>query len=147
MTVDRAVHRMRASDSLSPFISLLALAALLFAVFAFHSEATGHAMHTPVPAASALAGQQTDVTVMAVVLAAPVLASMSSESLDGLLGCALFAMTCVLLLTLVAMVFLTRLPARYRRSLDFGGVARGVWRTLAVPVPRPSLTLLSISRV
>lgn len=147
MTVDRAVRRMGASGSLSPFISLLALAALLFAVFAFHSEATGHAMHTPVPAASALTGQQADVMVMAAVLAAPVLASMSSDSRDALLGCALFAMTCVLLLTLAAMVFMTRLPARYRCPLNSGGAARRVWRSIAVPIPRPSLTLLSISRV
>lgn len=147
MTLDRAVRRSGASGSLSPFISLLALAALLFAVFAFHSEATGHAMHTPVPAASALAGQQADVMVMAAVLAAPVLASMSSDSFGGSLGCALFAMTCVLLLTLVVMVSLTRLPARYRRPLDFGGDALGIWRIIAIPLPRPSLTLLSISRV
>ena len=146
MTVDRAVRRMGASGSLSPFISLLALAALLFAVFAFHSEATGHAMHTP-PAASAPAGQPADVVVMAAVLAAPVLASMSSDSFDGWFGCALLAMTCVLLLTLVATVFLTRLPARYRHPRNFGGAAREAWRTIAVPIPRPSLTLLSISRV
>ncbi|WP_105036504.1 hypothetical protein [Cryobacterium aureum] len=147
MTVDRAARRVVASVSLSPFVSLLALAALLLAVFAFHSEASGHTMYTPAPAASAVAGQEVAVMGMAAVVAAPVVASIFSSSLDGMLDCALLMMTCVLLLTLVALIFLTRLPDVYRRLLDARFVILGAWRSIALPIHRPSLTLLSISRV
>ncbi|WP_166790218.1 hypothetical protein [Cryobacterium sp. Hh11] len=80
-------------------------------------------------------------------MAAPVVAAISSGSLGGMLDCALLAMTCVLLLTLVALVFLTRLPATYRRLLDAGSILLNSWRTIVLPVQRPSLTLLSICRV
>ncbi|MDJ0348338.1 hypothetical protein [Cryobacterium sp. PH29-G1] len=125
---------------------MLALAALLFAVFALHSEATGRDLHTLVPAGSTVAGQQTDLGVAAVA-DAPVVAAISSGSRNGPLDCALLAIACVLLLTLVARVYLTRLPARYRRLLDAGGGPVRLWQTHAIPIHRPSLTLLSISRV
>ncbi|TFD23415.1 hypothetical protein [Cryobacterium sp. TMS1-13-1] len=147
MTLDRAAQRFFAPVSLSPFVALLALAALLFAVFAIHSEATGHAMHTPPAASSTVSEQQSSVMGMGAVMAAPVVAAISSGSLDGMLDCALLAMTCVLLLTLVALVFLTRLPATYRRLLDAGSILLNSWRTIDLPVQRPSLTLLSICRV
>jgi len=151
MGLDRAARRMISSISLSPFISILALAALLFAVFAMHSEATGHAMPTPVPASTTASStafdQPVDAIERAAVMAAPVITAMSSGGFNGMLDCALLAMTCLLLLTLVAMVFLTRLPAMYRRLLDAGGVMLRLWRTIALPIHRPSLTLLSISRV
>ena len=158
MTLDRAVRRLCAPVSVPPLISLLALAALLFAILAIHSETTGHAMHTMVPASSAgaasstgaassaLAEHQTSATGMAAVMAAPIVAMISSGSRGGMLECALLAMTCVLLLTLVVMVFLTRLPARYRRPLDTC-VTSISWHISAQPRQRPSLTLLSICRV
>lgn len=157
MTLDRAVRRLRAPASASPFVSLLALAALLFAVFAVHSETAGHAMPALVPASSAaaaasaaassaIAEHQTSVTGMAAVMPAPVFAAIASGSLHGMLECALLAMMCVLLLTLVVLVFLTRLPARYRRLLDTC-VMSSSWRISAQPRQRPSLTLLSICRV
>ncbi|MDJ0379116.1 hypothetical protein [Cryobacterium sp. PH31-L1] len=153
MMLKRAVRRVIAPVYVSPFVSFLALVALLFAVFAIHSEATGHAVHIPAPAStsvaasSAVAEQQASVMVMAAVMAAPVIAAITSGSLNGMLDCALLAMTCIVLLTLVVMVFLTRLPATYRRLLDAGGLILNSWRTAALPVQRPSLTLLSICRV
>jgi hypothetical protein len=153
MTLERAARRLVAPVSVSPFVALLALAALLFAVFAIHSEATGHVMHTPAPAlssvaaSSAVAEQQASVMGMAAVIAAPVVAAITSGSLDGMLDCALLAMTCVLLLTLVVMVFLTQLPATYRRLRDAGSIILSSRRTVALHVQRPSLALLSICRV
>ena len=84
---------------------------------------------------------------MAAVPAAHLVAAISSGSSSGLLDCALLAMTCVLLLTLAARTFLTRLPATYGRLLDAGGGILNAWRTHTMPVRRPSLILLSISRV
>ncbi|MDJ0336726.1 hypothetical protein [Cryobacterium sp. PH31-O1] len=79
---------------------------------------------------------------------APVVAVTSSGTMSGmLLDCALLALTCVLLLTLVVMVFLTRLPAVYQRLLDAGGIILGKVRASAFPIHRPSLTVLSISRI
>ena len=152
MTLKRAVGRLFAPVSVSPFVSLLALAALLFAVFAIHSEATGPSMHTPATASSNVAAssattEQSSVMGMTAVMAAPVVAAITSGSLNGMLDCALLAMTCVLLLTLVVMVFLTRLPATYRRLLDAGSHLLNSWRTSALPAQRPSLTRLSICRV
>ena len=147
MKPDRSLRKMLSSVSLSPVISLLALAALLLAVFAIHSEATGHAMHNPVAASSAVAGEQDAVTIAAAVVTAPIVAAISSGTLSGVLDCALLALTCALLLTLVVMVFLTRLPATYRRLLDAGGKILCALYRSAFPVHRPSLTLLSISRV
>ena len=150
MTLDRVVRRQFPPVSVSPFVSLLALAALLVAVFAIHSEATGHDMHTPassiVAASSTVTEHQASVTGIAAIMAAPVVTAISSGSRDGLLDCALLAMTCVLLLTLVVMVFLTRLPTRYRRPLDTN-MTPSSRRPRAQPDQRPSLTLLSICRV
>lgn len=62
------------------------------------------------------------------------------------LGCALIAMTCLLLVILVGMVFLARYPALFHRLVDRG--RRTIQR---IPEARnhvyfPSLTVLSISR-
>lgn len=147
MTLDRAVRRMVTPISLSPFVALLALAALLFAVFAIHSEVSGHVTHTPDPTSSIVSGPEHTVAGIAAVVAAPVVAAVSSGGIHGMLDCALLAMTCALLLTLVSMVFLTRLPAMYRRLLDAGGVTLRAWRTCVLAIHRPNLILLSISRV
>jgi hypothetical protein len=151
MTQDRTTRTMVAPSVLSPVIALLALAVLLLGVFAMHSEATGHDMHGSM---SASVSQQANETVGTAVgmtslaLVGTAVATLTSITTDGLLDCALLAMACVLLLTVVAAVVLPRRPATYRRLLDAGGAALGVTRrTVTRPVHRPSLTLLSISRV
>ncbi|WP_104083881.1 hypothetical protein [Cryobacterium sp. Y11] len=75
-------------------------------------------------------------------------ASVSLSPFVSLLAlAALLAMTCVLLLALVAMIFLIRLPALRRRLLDASSVTLASWRSVSLPIHRPNLTLLSISRV
>ncbi|TFD54434.1 hypothetical protein E3T55_03070 [Cryobacterium frigoriphilum] len=134
-----------------PVVALLALAGLLLGMFALHCQMTGHEMHGASSVSSSpMAAHHADeaVTLAVITLAAPAVATLTFGAGDGLLDCALLAMTCVLLLTLVVSVFLRRRPATYRRLLDAGGAARGVvWRTVTVPAPRPGLTLLCISRV
>lgn len=130
---------------LSPLVTLIALVALLFGVFALHSESTGHDMHMAPASHSATASAAVDASaVVAVGVVAPVVASLSTGSHGGMLDCALLAMACVLLLVLIALVVLTRLPATYRRLLEPGGL---LVRIVALPAARPSLTALSISRV
>ena len=104
-------------------------------------------MPTPVLVSSTATDQPLDTVGMAAAMSAPVVTVLSAGGFNGMLDCALLAMTCLLLLILVALVFLTRLPAVYRRLLDAGGVTLGLWRTAAFSIHRPSLTLLSISRV
>ncbi|MFO7689338.1 MAG: hypothetical protein R6W83_02085 [Cryobacterium sp.] len=158
-----------AQRALHPLVALLALAVLLVGVFAIHSEVTGHDQHVMAPTVSAVTGHvhetlslaaapvaaasETLVSVTTASLAAthmavaPAVAAVSSGLLSGMLDCALIAITCVLLLILVAGVSLTRPPALYRRLLDTGRRSLGVARCVAEPVPCPSLTLLSIRRV
>ncbi|MBB5641088.1 hypothetical protein [Cryobacterium roopkundense] len=123
------------------------MTALLFAVFAMHSEATGHDMHTAGSSTPAGASAPVEVAAVGVAWTAPVVASLSAGTHNGMLDCALLAMACVLLLVLIALVFLTRLPATYRRLRDAGGALLRVVDLVVVPLPRPSLTVLSISRV
>ncbi|WP_156109694.1 hypothetical protein [Cryobacterium sp. MLB-32] len=120
---------------------------MLFAVFAMHSEATGHDMHMAGSSATAGASAPVEAAVAAATLTTPVVASLSAGMHTGMLDCALLAMACVLLLVLIALVFLTRLPATYRRLLDAGGALLRIVDQVAMPLPRPSLTVLSISRV
>lgn len=139
MTHDRTAGTTAAPSVPSPLIALLALAALLVGLFVIHSEATGHDMHQSM---SSSAAQQM-----------PADESMSETALasgthDGLLNCALLAMTCVLLLTLAVAIIFSQRPANYRRLLDAGGAALGVtWRRVELPIHHPSLIQLSISRV
>jgi hypothetical protein len=145
MTLDRTARRKVAPITPSTFVAVLALVVMLIGIFAIHSEATGHDMRTSVVMSSAAAGPL-DATIDTAVLAiVPVL--MSSGAHDGSLNCALLALACVLLLTLVALIGLTHRPAVYRRLLDAGGVVLGLLRTIALSIYRPSLTRLSISRV
>ena len=67
---------------------------------------------------------------------------------DGfLVGCVIIGMACVALLILASVVFLARRPAVYRRLLDAGGFVVGSFREIPLHLHRPSLTLLSISRI
>ncbi|TDW29750.1 hypothetical protein [Cryobacterium psychrophilum] len=144
MTVNRGTR----PDSIafvSPLVTLIALVALLFGVFAIHSEATGQDMHMAGSSPSVAASAAVDASAAAAVsLVAPVVAALSTGSHGGMLDCALLAMACVLLLVLIALVVLTRLPATYRLLLESGGRPASI---VTVPVPRPSLTALSIRRV
>ena len=127
-------------------VALLTLAVLLVGVFAIHSEATGHNMHGSMSASVSHHDEAAGLTDLA--MAGTAVATLTAGADDGFLDCALLAMTCVLLLTLVISVFLTRRPATYRRLLEAGGAALGVTRRPAArPAARPSLIQLSISRV
>ena len=165
----RSMHR-----ALSPFIALIALAVLLVGVFAIHAEITGHEQHMMVPTISAVAGHAHEspstsvaaatvtgsatgmaatgsmssaVGSAAIAVAAPAVASVSNGMLSGMLDCALMAITCVLLLTLVAGMLLFRLPTLAPQLRHTVGRGLAIVRTVPAPALTPSLTLLSISRV
>ena len=62
-------------------------------------------------------------------------------------GCGMLAMTCSVLFIVVALIRLARQPSVYSRLLDAGGFVVSSFRMIPLHVHRPSLTLLSISRI
>ena len=136
----------------SMIVSVLAMAALLLGLFAVHSAAAGHEMDVTVPAVFAHA-EHTGATGMVASAGAVVAVASSMDGGwlsfdDGFMaGCGVLAMTCSVLLIVVALIRLARQSSAYRRLLDAGGFAVSSFRTIPLHVHRPSLTLLSISRI
>ena len=140
----------------SVIVSVLAMAAMLLGLFAVHSAGagTGHEMNVSVaetsPHAEHSAGANgMAASAVAVVAAAAADADGGCLSLgdDFMAGCGMLAMTCSVLLILVALIRLARQPSVYRQLLDAGGFVVSSFRTNPLRVHRPSLTLLSISRI
>lgn len=156
---NRAVPRKASTLVLAPLLSLLAplvaslaLTALLFAVFAIHSELTGQDMHMASSVSSYSAGAADFVS--AGISSDPGLAgttqattTLSLDTQGGTLNRALLAMTCAVLLILDALVFLARLPAASRLLLAVGEVLQGLLAFDSMRTRRPDLTLLPICRV
>lgn len=132
----------------------LALGAVLVGIFALHSMA---ASSTAVSAVALGSSQYTELgDVAATDQGALPAASLQQEGAafpllvcaqNCEMGCALIAMTCLLLVVLFSMLFFARYPAFLHRLLDSSRRA-----ILGIPVARnhiylPSLTVLSISRI
>lgn len=142
----------------SMIVSVLAMAALLLGLFAVHSAGAGagagHEMNVAVPAAAAHAEHVTGANGM-VASAVAAVAVVASSVEDGWLsfgddfmaGCGILAMTCSVLLIVVALIRLARQPSAHRRLLDGGGFVVSSFRGVPLHVHRPSLILLSISRI
>ena len=141
----------------SAIVAVLAMAAILVSLLAIHSAGTGSEINVALPAASssehAQSGQPSGRDVIkagALVVPASVAVQMAATSngwgANGVWECALLVMGCGLLLVLAALL-LARSPAV--RDRDPGDVVR-LSRSIYVPplqVCRPSLTVLSVSRV
>jgi hypothetical protein len=65
----------------------------------------------------------------------------------SLSGGATLSMMCSLLLVLGGLILLSRRPSAFRRLLEAGGFIVGSFREIPLHLRRPSLTLLSISRI
>lgn len=133
----------------SILVALIALVGLLVGVFVLHSEVSGHDTHM-VPSVSSFNAQAsvTDASLTGSTAAVAVdVATISTDSHVGLLDCVLMALTCVLLLVMVTVVFLTRLPAHFRQLIDSGDELVKVMTGMTCPVPRPNLAALSIYRI
>ena len=132
----------------------LALGAVLVGIFALHSMA---ASSTAVSAVTLGSSQYTELgDVAATDRGAVPMVSLQQEGAvlplfacaqNCELGCAFIAMTCLLLVVLVALFFLARYASFFHRLLDSSRRA-----IQGIPVARnhiylPSLTVLSISRI
>lgn len=139
----------------SVIVSVLAMAALLLGLFAVHSAGagSGHEMDAVAdtsPHAEHSAGAHGMVAsagAVVAVAAAGADAGWHSFGDDFMAGCGMLAMTCSVLLIVVALIRLARQPSVYSRLLDAGGFVVSSFRTIPLHVHRPSLTLLSISRI
>ncbi|MBX0301429.1 hypothetical protein K2F54_15755 [Cryobacterium sp. 1639] len=92
---------------------------------------------------------RTDVAVAATAAMIPLVAHAEVGLLgcaDCMLECAMWAMTCAILLVLAALIVLARSPATHRRLLDAGGRVVSLFQGPALHLFRPSLVVLSISR-
>lgn len=148
----------------SLIVSVLAMAALLLGLIAVSSAGAGastgstaaaHEMAVSAPAVSApaervtganerIAGAGADVAVAG---ASGFNGGLFSFGDDFMAGCGILAMTCSVLLIVVALIRLARRPSVHRQLLDAGGFVVSSFRTIPLHVHRPSLTLLSISRI
>jgi len=135
----------------SVIVSVLAMAAMLLGLFAVHSAGagTGHEMNVPVAETSPHAEHSAGTNGMAASAVAVVDADGGWLSFgdDFMAGCGILVMTCSVLLIVVALIRLARQPSVYRQLLDAGGFVVSSFRTIPLRVHRPSLTLLSISRI
>lgn len=148
-------------------VSVLALVALVLGLFAVHSAGAGvgHEMAVAAPGAAAHAGHVEHVTgaqgmvagaVAAVAVSASTVsastvsassAGASSAGGDFMAGCGILGMTCAVLLIVVALIRMARQPSAYRRLPNARGFVVLSFRTIPLHVHRPSLILLSISRI
>ena len=148
MTLNRSARTIVPAVPFSFFITLLALAALVAGLFAVHSAATGHDLPTPL-LSSAWSVSAGDLAVGTIGLAeaAPESVLVSSSAHYGTSDGTWLALTCVLLLGLVALVFWTAISTLTRHLFPAAVVTRITAHAIALSVPSPSLTLLSVSRV
>ena len=153
MKLDRSAHvaPRRRPVLLSGLVALVALDALLFGVLAMNSTHAGHET-----GGTAVASDPTAQVGVSPVVAAVSVSAMSVIAQPGLgpvdcsdcmLDCAILAMTCTILLVLASLILLARLPSTYHRLLDAGGHLVRLSHRLVLDIHRPSLTILSISRI
>jgi len=107
-----------------------------------HPAHAGHAGHAETPIAVAIAATATTAHVSAVASAA----HCDDACLHGVLDCALIVMTCAMLLAVAALIVFARRPGLYRTLHDAGVRIVAVLPRVPLPVHRPDLTVLSISR-
>ena len=138
------VHRPQRYVIRSVIVAVPVLIAMLLGLLAVHSAGTGRSMTVALPAATADVAQN----IGADALVSVGVASMTAEAHSG--HGLLIAMACGVLLILASLVLLPglrRLPAVYNRLLDAGGCIAPSVSTAPLHIHRPSLTVLSISRI
>jgi hypothetical protein len=147
----------------SAVLAALTMAAMLLCLLAVHSAGTGHGLgHGPghslsaasagtatatamtAEAHSAAAHMASSATAAVVVLAAGAVSSADTQAMSGL---AVLSMTCSVLMVLGSLILLSRRPSFCRRLLESGGFIVGSFREIPLHLHRPSLTLLSVSRI
>jgi len=140
----------------SVFVSLLAMTAMLLGLLAMHSASSGAPRELAVTSpASAIAEHTAGMNQVKAGAAAVGVVEMATNVDSGwlgfgtgfMVGCGILALTCAVLLIVVALNRCARQPSVYARLCDAGGLVVRSVRSISLEAHRPSLTLLSISRV
>ena len=115
------------------------------------AAAAAHAAHTASSVAAVPDAMLDRVASVAVPMAVPVAAlevgTISGVDAHALSGMVALSMTCTFLIVLGGLIALSRRPSTFRRLLEAGGFTVGSFREIPLHLHRPSLTLLSISRI
>ncbi|TFD50419.1 hypothetical protein E3T46_11010 [Cryobacterium sp. Hh11] len=149
LNANLVVYRPRRHVIRSTMVAVLTMTAIVLGLLALHSAAAGDETSGPVSIVSAHnESVPAEPATGSVALITPYVDG-GSHTVDNrlLVGCVIMGMVCVALLILATVVFLARPPAVYRRLLDAGGFVVDSFREIPLHLHRPSLTLLSISRV
>ncbi|TFC93099.1 MULTISPECIES: hypothetical protein [Cryobacterium] len=150
----------------SAVLAALTMAAMLLCLLAVHSAGAGHGLghgpgHSlssastgtaaPISAPTAMtAGSHSAAAHAASSAGAAVVAlaaAVSSADIQVMSGLAALSMTCSMLMVLSGLLLLFRRPSSCRCLLEAGGFIVGSVREIPLHLHRPSLTLLSISRI
>lgn len=136
-------------------VSVLVTAAVLLSLLAIHTAVAEPELGATLPGAYAHAEQSRGTSAVVTGAAGDASATPAMQAVDasvagvadGMLDCALIAISCGILLTLTSLLLRVLSAAVCRRAL--GGVGRLFQSTYAPPlhIYRPSLTVLSVTRV
>ena len=111
------------------------------------AAAADHAAHTASSVAAVPDAMLDGVASVAVPVAALKAGTISGVDAHALSGMVALSMTCAFLIVLGGLIVLSRRPSTFRRLLEAGGFTVGSFREIPLHLHRPSLTLLSISRI
>lgn len=130
-------------------LSALGMAAIVVGLLAMHSAGTEHANLAEVSAAIAHSPETPAVLShgAATVVAVSSVMDCDSHCMQGVMDCALMAISCAMLFSIAAFVLFAHRPGMFRALLDAGGRAvLQLRRATPAHLLRPDLIVLSISR-
>ena len=148
----RSLARPRRRSIRRAMLSALGMAAMVLGLLAMHSFGAEHAPVPELPAAHSahagdVEGDEIAAVVTSVVATAVARAVQCAEAcMHGALDCALMVMTCAMMLAVAALIVFARRPGVYRKLLDTGTPIVAAASRIPLPIHRPDLTVLSISR-
>jgi hypothetical protein len=159
----RSVARPRLGTLRRTILSTLGMAAIVVGLLAMHSSGADHAAVAELPAATATTAHSAHAghtvvpiaetamaaataTATAFVSAATSAVQCDDACMHGVLDCALMVMTCAMLLAVAALIVFARRPGLYRKLHDTGARIVALLPRIPLPVHRPDLIVLSISR-
>ncbi|NYG20049.1 hypothetical protein BJY17_000796 [Agromyces hippuratus] len=150
----RSLARPRRRSIRRTILSALGMAAIVLGLLAMHSFGAEHAPAPQLSAATAHAadsghGEGDEIVAAATSVVASITATAvqcDAACMHGVLDCALMIMTCAMIIAVAALIVFSRGPVIYRKIFDAGTLVIGAASRIPLPIHRPDLTVLSISR-
>ena len=150
----RSLARPRLRSIRRAVLSALGMAAIVLGLLAMHSSGAEHAPVPELPTAvvhAAHAGhvEGDELTALATSVIGTAIATAvqcDEACMHGVLDCALMVMTCAMMLAVVALIVFASRPSVYRKLFDAGTRVAAAVSRIPLPIHRPDLTGISISR-